>query len=621
MQARLGHRLETLNEGIRRDGAYYLLTLRLLPIFPFWVVNLVLGLTPIRTWTFYWASQLGMLPATVIYVYAGTQLTQFRIGPGLVIALTLLAGFALVVGRMVEAANARRVYRRWKGQRPVRYDYNVVVIGAGSAGLVASYIAAVTKARVALVEKHRLGGDCLYTGCVPSKALLRSTKLLAEIAHARDWGIGDATASFTFPEVMARVTRVIEAIEPHDSPERYQQLGVDVRLGTARLTSPWTVEVQGENGVQTLTTRNIVIAAGSRPLVPPLPGLDEAGYVTSDTVWDLRELPRRLVVLGGGPIGCELAQAFARLGSQVTLVEAAPRLLTREDPDVSALLQERLTAEGIDVRTGCQARRASATAGGRGLHVTEGDSEVALPFDVLLLALGRVANTEGYGLEALGIGTSETRTIATDAFLQTRYPNIYACGDVAGPYQFTHMASHQAWYAVVNALFGSLRRFKADYRAVPWATFTDPQVARVGLSEEEAKRAGTPYGVVTYRLNDLDRAITDGETHGFVKVLTRPGSDVILGAVCVGTNAAEIIAEFVLAMTHGLGLNKVLGTIHIYPTFAEANSTRRGCGSAARDGRATALPRRVSRMATRRRRAGGVLESHARCSPTNRPAE
>ena len=349
-----------------------------------------------------------------------------------------------------------------------------------------------------------------------------------------------------------------------------------MRLGTARLTSPWTVEVQGENGTQTLTTRNIVIATGSRPPVPPLPGLAEAGYVTSDTVWDLRELPRRLVVLGGGPIGCELAQAFARLGSKVTLVEAAPRLLTREDPDVSTLLQERLRPRASTCGPGarrCALRRRPA---GAGCTSCRANSEVALPFDVLLLALGRVANTEGYGLEALGIGTSETRTIATDAFLQTRYPNIYACGDVAGPYQFTHMASHQAWYAVVNALFGSLRRFKADYRAVPWATFTDPQVARVGLSEEEARRAGTPYGVVTYRLSDLDRAITDGETHGFVKVLTRPGSDVILGAVCVGTNAAEIIAEFVLAMTHGLGLNKVLGTIHIYPTFAEANKYAAG---------------------------------------------
>src|SRR5687767_265191 len=486
VQGRLGHRLERLNEGVRRDGAYHLITLRLLPVLPFWVINLVMGLTPIGTWTFYWASQLGMLPATVIYVYAGTQLTQFRVGPGLVIALALLAGFSLFARRLVDGISARRVYRPWRAHRPKQYDCNVVVIGAGSAGLVASYIAAATKAKVALIEKHRMGGDCLNTGCVPSKALLRSAKLLAQMSHARDWGIAEARASFTFPDVMARVTRVIKAIEPHDSPERYTQLGVDVHLGTARITSPWTVEVQGEGGTETLTTRTIVIAAGSRPMVPSLPGLTEAGYVTSDTMWDLRDLPRRLVVLGGGPVGCELAQAFARLGSKVTLVEAAPRLLSREDPEVSALLQQRFAAEGIDVRTGCEALRASATPGGRGLHVRHDGREAALPFDVLLLALGRVANTEGYGLEALGIGSSNGHAIETDVFLQTRYPNIYACGDVAGPYLFTHMASHQAWYAAVNALFGSLRRFKADYRAVPWATFTDPSVARVGLSEEEA---------------------------------------------------------------------------------------------------------------------------------------
>jgi pyruvate/2-oxoglutarate dehydrogenase complex dihydrolipoamide dehydrogenase (E3) component/uncharacterized membrane protein YdjX (TVP38/TMEM64 family) len=576
VQARLGHRLEGLNQGIRKDGAWYLITLRLLPVLPFWVINLALGLTPIGIWTFYWASQVGMLPATVIYVYAGTQLTQFRVGAGLIVALTLLAGFTFVARRVVADITARRVYRPWNARRPRHYDYNVVVIGAGSAGLIASYIASATKARVALVEKHRMGGDCLNTGCVPSKALIRSSTLLAQIARARHWGIAEAKAAPSFADVMDRVKRVIATVEPHDSPERYTRLGVDVRLGTATLTSPWTVEVRADGAVETLTTRSVVIAAGSRPAVPALPGLARAGYVTSDTVWDLRELPRRLVVLGGGPVGCELAQAFARLGSKVTVVEAAARLLTREDPEVSALLQARFAAEGIDVRTGCEALRASSTAGGRGLHVRHDGHEAALPYDTLLVALGRKANIEGYGLETLGIGPSQAGTLDTDAFLQTRYPNIYACGDVAGPYQFTHVASHQAWYATVNALFGSLRRFKADYRVVPWATFTDPQVARVGLSEEEARKAGTPYTASIYRLDDLDRAIADGETDGFVKVLTRPGSDAILGATCVGSHAAEVIAEFVLAMTHGLGLTKVMSTIHIYPTFAEANKQAAG---------------------------------------------
>ena len=576
VQRRFGHRLAALNEGFARDGAFYLLTLRLLPIVPFWVVNLLMGLTPVRPWTFYWVSQVGMLPATVIYVYAGTQLSQFRVGPGLVLALALLAGFTLVARRVVDVVKARRVYRQWARQRPARYDYNVVVIGAGSAGLVAAYIAAATKAKVALVERHRMGGDCLNTGCVPSKALLRSAKLMSQVARARDWGIGDAHASATLRDVMNRVARVVTAIEPHDSVERYRRLGVHVCLGAASLTSPWTVEVRDENGVRTLTTKSIVIAAGARPFVPSLPGLDGVGYLTSDTVWSLRDLPARLLVLGGGPIGCELAQAFARLGSDVTIVEAGDRLLNREDADASAVLLARFASEGIDIRTGHTATHCSVDDGQRVLHATHAGQEVTVPFDVLLLALGRVANTEGYGLERLGIGATAARTVDTNAFLETAYPNIYACGDVAGPYQFTHMASHQAWYAAVNALFGTFRRFRANYRVVPWATFTDPQVARVGLNEDEARRAGTPYTVATYRLEDLDRAIADGDAHGFVKVLTRPGTDTILGVTCVGEHAGETIAEFVLAMTHGLGLRKVLGTIHIYPTFAEANKYAAG---------------------------------------------
>jgi len=619
VQARFGQRLSAINDGIARDGAAYLLTLRLLPIIPFWTVNLLMGLTSVRSWTFYWLSQLGMLPATVIYVYAGTQLSQFRVGPGLIVALALLAGFTLMARRVVDLVKARRVYRRWAARRPSQYDYNVVVVGAGAAGLVAAYIAAVTKAKVALVERHQMGGDCLNTGCVPSKALLRSAKLVSQVARARDWGVGDARASATLRDVMDRVAGVVKAIEPHDSVERYRRLGVDVCLGAATLTSPWTVDVQGADGLRTLTTRSIVIATGARPFVPPLPGLDAVGYFTSETIWSLRDLPPRLLVLGGGPIGCELAQAFARLGSRVTIVEAAERLLNREDEDASSLLQARFASEGIDVRTGHVATHCDASQ--RVLHATHAGQAVALPFDALLVALGRVANTEGYGLETLGIGTTAARTVDTNTFLETAYPNIYACGDVAGPYQFTHMASHQAWYAAVNALFGTFRRFRANYRVVPWATFTDPQVARVGLSEDEARRAGTPYAVARYRLDDLDRAIADGDAHGFVKVLTRPGTDAILGVTCVGEHAGETIAEFVLAMTHGLGLRKVLSTIHIYPTFAEANKYAAGVW---RRGRVTSGQERLlTAFHAWQRGAGGlgaVLRSAVAAVTDTRPA-
>ena len=447
----------------------------------------------------------------------------------------------------------------------------MVVIGAGSAGLVSAYIAAATKARVALVEAHRMGGDCLNTGCVPSKALIRSARLLADIARATDLGLADASARVDFGAVMDRVRRVVSAIAPHDSVERYTALGVEVVPGHARLTSPWTVEVQTSAGPRTLSTRAIVIAAGANPFVPPIPGLDEAGYLTSDTVWNLRELPARLVVLGGGPIGSELTQAFARFGSKVTQVEMAPRLLMREDPEVSALVQERFAHEGVRVLTQYTATRVEVRDGEKALVATRDGVEVRVAFDAILVAVGRVANTTGYGLEELGIATTPGRTIQTDDYLQTLYPNIFACGDVAGPYQFTHTASHQAWYAAVNALFGTFRRYRADYRVIPWTTFTDPEVARVGLNEQEARAQQIAHVVSTFDLAELDRAIADEHAHGFIKVLTSPGSDTILGVTCVGAHAGELLAEYVLAMKHGLGLNAILGTIHTYPTMAEAN--------------------------------------------------
>lgn len=574
VQKRFGDKLASINAGIEKEGAFYLFALRLVPLFPFFVINLVMGLTKIRTTTFYWVSQLGTLAGTIVYVYAGAQLGEFRISAGLVFAFALLGVFPLVAKKLLAALKARRVYARWA--RPASYDYNMVVIGAGSSGLVSAYIAAATKAKVALIEKHRMGGDCLNTGCVPSKALIRSARLLSHIARSKEFGIDKANASFDFAEVMERVAKVVATVAPHDSVERYSALGVDCVTGSAKITSPWTVEAATAAGSRTLTTKNIVIAAGARPFVPPIPGIDDVGYLTSDTVWNLRELPQRLVVLGGGPIGSELTQAFARFGSQVTQVEMLPRILIREDPEVSALVQKRFESEGIRVLTSHRAKRFLIEDGEKVMIAEREGQDVRIPFDRLLVAVGRIANTQGYGLEELGIGTTKARTVETDEYLQTIYPNIFACGDVAGPYQFTHTGAHQAWYAAVNALFGTFKRFKADYRVIPWATFTEPEVARVGLNETEAKERNVAHSVTVYRIDDLDRAIADGEAHGFVKVLTKPGTDRILGVTIVGEHAGDLLAEYVLAMKHNLGLNKILGTIHTYPTLAEANKYAAG---------------------------------------------
>jgi len=570
--------LKRIDEGVRKEGAFYLFTLRLIPVVPFFVINLAMGLTAMRARTFYWVSQLGMLAGTLVYVNAGTQLARISstrdiLSPELLGAFALLGVFPLAAKKTMDGVRARRVYARWR--RPARLDRNLVVIGAGSAGLVSAYIGATVRAKVTLVEKHRMGGDCLNTGCVPSKALIRTARLLAQMRDSARYGIRKASAEVDFAEVMERVQRVIAEIEPHDSVERYSAMGVECIKGEAVITSPWTVDIRTAEGTRTLSTRAIVIAAGARPLVPPIEGIDRIQVLTSDNVWELRELPRRLLVLGGGPIGSELAQAFARLGARVTQVEMLPRILAREDPELSEMVRARFVEEGIDVRTGHKALRVES--GAENVLVCEHEGrEVRLPFDRLLCALGRVPNTEGYGLEALGIPVTRARTVETNEYLQTLYPNIYACGDVAGPYQFTHTASHQAWYAAVNALFGTFRKFRADYSVIPWATFTDPEVARVGLNETEAKSRGIAYEVTSYELADLDRAIADGAAHGRVKVLTVPGKDRVLGATIVGEHAGELIAEFVTAMKHGLGLNKILGTIHIYPTFAEANKYAAG---------------------------------------------
>ncbi len=582
VQARFGKKLAPVNEGVQRDGTFYLLTLRLAPVFPFFLVNLLMGLTPIAAARFYVVSQLGMLAGTFVFVNAGTQLAAIRtpsdvLSPGLWGSFLLLGLFPLLAKVVVNGLQARKVFARWRHVKPAHFDRNLVVIGAGAGGLVSAYIAAAVKAKVTLIEGHKMGGDCLNFGCVPSKALIRSAKFANQMKKAGELGFSGVSGQVDFAAVMARIHRVVADIEPHDSVARYTALGVEVLQGHAKMISPWAVEVTLADGsTQTLTTRNIVIAAGASPFVPPIPGLQQTGFVTSDTLWDMNRLPKRLVVLGGGPIGCELAQSLARLGSQVTQVEMQPRVMAREDLDAAELVAQSLRDDGVELLTGHQAVRCETVDGVKRLIVKHTGGERAIEFDELLCAVGRSPRVEGYGLEELGIPLTPKKTIETNAWLQTVYPNIYAVGDVAGPFQFTHTAAHQAWYAAVNALFGRFKRFKADYAVIPWATFTDPEVARVGLSEAEAQEQGIAVEVTRYGIDDLDRAIADGTAHGFVKVLTVPGKDRILGVTIVGEHAGDLIAEFVLAMKHGLGLNKVLGTIHIYPTLAEANKYAAG---------------------------------------------
>ncbi|MEO7941561.1 MAG: FAD-dependent oxidoreductase [Burkholderiaceae bacterium] len=584
IESRFGRRLTEVNNGIAREGGFYLFTLRLIPAIPFFVLNLLMGLTRMKIWTYFWVSQIGMLAGTVVYIYAGTQLAQIDslggiLSPRLIGVFVLLGLFPLIARKIIDIVRKRKVFARWNGQRPARFDRNLVVIGAGAGGLVAALIGATVRAKVTLVESHAMGGDCLNFGCVPSKALIRSAMLHHQIRHADRYGLSDASATIHIQPLMARIRQVIADIAPNDSVERYTRLGVDVRLGHATIVNPWTVEIRAADGsTSRVSTRNIVIAAGARPFVPPLPGLEDVGYLTSDTMWDalanMDEMPGRMVVLGGGPIGCELSQAFARLGVQVTQIEMAPRIMLREDPEVSELARAALQADGVHVLVSHKALRCESGDGEKTIVVEHAQKELRIGFDLLIVAVGRAARLTGYGLEELGIATH--KTVDTNEYLQTIYPNIYAAGDVAGPYQFTHTAAHQAWYAAVNALFGDFKKFKADYTVIPWATFIDPEVARVGLNEQDAKEQGIHYEVVRYRMDGLDRAITDSEAHGFVKVLTVPGKDTILGVTIVGSHAAELLGEYVLAMKHGLGMNKILGTIHTYPTWSEANKYAAG---------------------------------------------
>jgi pyruvate/2-oxoglutarate dehydrogenase complex dihydrolipoamide dehydrogenase (E3) component/uncharacterized membrane protein YdjX (TVP38/TMEM64 family) len=571
------NKIKAIDEGITKDGAFYLLSLRMVPLFPFFVINLVMGITSIKTLTYYWVSQVGMLMGTVVFVNAGTQLVEINtlsdiVSADLLLSFALLGLFPLIAKFILNRLKQRRVYKGWK--KPKTFDRNMVVIGAGSAGLVTAYIAAAVKASVTLVEKHKMGGDCLNTGCVPSKSLLHASKLAHIHKVSANAGVNYQAPEVDFKAVMSQVHSVIKTIEPHDSIERYESLGVKVVTGSATIVSPWQVDIQTADGVQSLTTKNIVIATGASAFVPPIPGLKDIDYLTADNLWDLTEQPKRLVVLGGGPIGSELSQAFGRLGTHVTQVEMLPQLLAKEDPDAAQYLYDQLIKDGVDVRLNTTATAIEKTDEGKFIVLEKDGKQEKLQFDEILIAVGRIANLKGFGLEKLGIETN--RVVVTNEMLQTKYPNILAAGDVAGPYQFTHTAAHQAWYAAVNALFRPFKTFKVDYRVIPWATFTDPEIATVGLNEQAAKEQNIAYEVTRYDLGGLDRALADDHARGFVKVLTPPGKDKILGATIVGAHAGELIAEFVLAMKYNLGMNKILGTIHIYPTMAEASKYAAG---------------------------------------------
>jgi len=577
VQNRFGDRLTAINEGFKREGAFYLFTLRLVPIFPFFLINILMGLTPVRTFTFYWISQVGMFAGTVVYINAGTQLAQIDslagiLSPGLLFSFALLGIFPLLAKKITEFIKKRKVYAAW--QKPKIFDRNLIVIGAGAAGLVSAYIAAAVKAKVTLVEAGKMGGDCLNYGCVPSKALIKSAKVVHQMKNGERYGLECAEPKFKFKKVMERIHKVIAAVEPHDSVERFTSLGVEVLQGYATLVDPWTVDIQlNDGGKVRLTSRAIIIAAGAEPFVPPLPGLEASGFLTSDTLWEElashEDVPENLVVLGGGPIGCELSQSFARLGSTVWQVERGDKIMSREDEEVSAFAKSSLEEDGVHVMTGHSALRCERNGEEKFVVVEHKGEEKRLRYDVLICAVGRSARLKGYGLEKIGIPTE--RTVVTNEYLETLYPNIFAAGDIAGPYQFTHTAAHQAWYAAVNSLFGEWKKFKVDYSVIPWTTFIDPEVARVGLNEQEAKEKGIAYEVTRFDLEELDRAIADSSAHGFIKVLTVPGKDRILGVTIVGVHGGDLLAEFVLAMKHGLGLNKILSTIHTYPTLSESN--------------------------------------------------
>ena len=582
---RFGARLQTINAGLEREGVFYLLSLRLIPAIPFFALNLLMGLTHMRVSTYMWVSWLGMLPATLAYVNAGLQLSTITsleglVSPALWASLVLLGLLPWLIKAVLALLERRRAYRPWAHLKPAKFDRNLVVIGAGAAGLVTAYIAAATRARVTLIEQAAMGGDCLNHGCVPSKALIHCARMMASARDAQAMGLMHVEPHATaFQQAMRHVQQAITQVAPHDSVERYTRLGVEVLSGHATMTSPWHVQVTLADGsTQTLSARHIVLATGAQPVIPDIAGLADVPWVTSDTLWQhlggLSQAPKRVVVLGGGPIGCELGQAMATLGSKVHVIQNTPQLLAREDADVAEHVSAHMRAQGMQLWLGHQAHAVSHSADGIAVRMNGPEGAVTVHADLLLLALGRTARVQGFGLDTLGLKAD--RVIAHDAYLQTALPHILVAGDAAGPQQFTHAAAHQAWVAAVNALFGRFWRFKAATAVMPAVTFTSPEVARVGINEQDAQKRGIAIEVTRYNWAESDRAITEGATDGFVKVITAAGSDKILGVSIVGSHAGEVLPEWVLAMRHGLGLKKVLATVHAYPTWAEGNKAAAG---------------------------------------------
>ena len=575
IQTKFKAKIDIINKGIEKDGASYLFSLRLLPIFPYFLINLAMGLTKIKVMTFFVISQVGMLIGTIIYVNAGLQLSKINSLKGilskeLMFSFVLIAFLPIISKKIIGFMKNNKVYKKYK--KPSTFDYNMIVIGGGAGGLVTAYISSAVNAKVALIEAHQMGGDCLNTGCVPSKAIIKSSKIVNAARNAEKYGLDKIDVKVDFKKIMNRVKSVIKKIEPHDSRERYRKLGVDCVDGYAEIISPWEIKVNGE----ILTTKNITIATGAKPFVPPIKGIDSVNYLTSDNLWGLQELPEKFVILGGGPIGLEMAQAFARLGSKVSIIEMSDRIMAKEDEDVSSFVTNKFKEEGIQVLTKHKAKEFKHIDGKNKLICEHEGNNLEIEFDKVLVAVGRRPNIKGFGLENLGISIRKNGTIEANEYMQTNYPNIYVAGDVTGPFQLTHTAAHQAWYAAVNGLFGRLKKFKVDYSVIPWATYVDPEVATVGLNEESAKSQGVPYEVTKYGIDDLDRAIADSEDHGFVKVLTVPGKDKILGATIVSNHASDMLLEFISAMKNKFGLNKILGTIHAYPSMGEANKYTAG---------------------------------------------